>query len=130
MVFLILLPVLGVEKNVIDEDECDAIKMLVEYSIHGIGQAEWHKGDLVVCESGSEGYLRDVILSNLELLVAEHQVDLENTHAPLSWLDRSSIRGNKYFFFMVVDEPSHVAIFLLHDRHERSAWRYARLDES
>ena len=83
MLFRSLFFGLGVDKDIIDEDNHELVEVLHENLIHeiheiswGIGQAKGHNGVFKQSVPGGEGGLGNVRLSNLQLVVTRPKIDL------------------------------------------------------
>ena len=74
---------LGVDKDIINEDNHELVEVIHEDLVHeiheisrGIGQAKGHNGAFKQSVSGGEGGLGNVRLSNLQLVITCPKIDL------------------------------------------------------
>ena len=97
-----------VYQHIIDEDNYKFIQKLPEHSVHqihescrGICQTKRHHQELVMPVPTAECCLGYILLSDSQLVKLDLKLILENTEAPLSWSNKSSILSKGYLFLMV-----------------------------
>jgi hypothetical protein len=107
MLFMLFLT-LRKDQDVIDEDHGKLVQLFHENRVHqvhevsgGVGQPNGHHQILVETISGGESSRWDIFFTDLNLMIARMKVNLQETCAPISGLNRRSMQGNGYLFFTV-----------------------------
>src|SRR3954468_15088637 len=102
---LMLLLILGIHQYIINEHHNEFIQELHKHLVHhihevcrSISQSKGHNSILIQPIPCSKGCLRNIPLSNLQLMITRTKMILENTQAPSNWSNRSLITGRGYLF--------------------------------
>ena len=95
---------LGINKDIIDVDDNELVEVLMEDGVHephegswGIRETEGHDGILVGTITSNEGHLRNVLLSDLDLMVTWPQIQLGEDGSTAQLIEQIIYPRNRVF---------------------------------
>jgi hypothetical protein len=99
--------ILGVDKDVVNEDHDKLVQLQHKYGVHQVHEMCWSNGEskrhnqiLVQPVPGGEGSLRSVFWTDLDLMVTQTKIDLGKDSCT-DKLIKKNVDGNGYLFLTV-----------------------------
>jgi hypothetical protein len=139
-VFGVFFLAFGIDENIIDKDHDEFIELRHEHGVHEVHEVGWciceterHYQKLVKTITSGESGFRNVIRSNLDLVVARTKVDLREDFGTSQLIKKNIDSGKRVFVFdgdcierSVIYAHSQATIFLLDKESRATPRRRAR----
>jgi hypothetical protein len=125
--FQVLLACPVVYNNIIKEHQQEFLQLLIENVVHAIlecrwciGQSKWHDEELIISIVAPESSLRDILLSEFDLMISISDINLQKIHYSMQLIqniidprDRVHVLDCLLICIPVVDAHPHGSILLL-----------------
>jgi hypothetical protein len=105
---LMFFSVLGIDYNVINENNDKLVQFHHEYGVHqihevsrGIGPPKRHNQIFINAISGRESHLRDIFLIDFDLMITRSKINLGKHFSACKLIEQEVDAGNGYLFLIV-----------------------------